>query len=134
MALILYHIIKPDKKELVAGLCKRLGLAACEIKGSDAGQTVGMLAGTPARIPGSGRAASKKPVPVLWYMPELIVFAGLTDVRLDEFLGEYRKAGIEPVALKAVMTQHNVNWSIYELCMELMRERSEIETGLKKKS
>ena len=68
-------------------------------------------------------------VPMGYSLPELIVFSGLKDNKLDEFLAEYKKMGIAPIGLKAVVTIHNVNWTMYELAEELVRERISIMCG-----
>lgn len=62
-------------------------------------------------------------------MPELLIFSGLADGKLDEFLAEYRKKGIEPVSLKAVITAHNISWTVYQLVSELVKERAAILMG-----
>ena len=43
---------------------------------------------------------------------------------LDVFLAAYKKAGIAPIPLKAVHTEHNDKWSLYTLCEELRREHA----------
>ena len=43
---------------------------------------------------------------------------------LDVFLATYKKAGIAPIPLKAVRTEHNDKWSLYALCEELRREHA----------
>lgn len=43
---------------------------------------------------------------------------------LDVFLAAYKKAGIAPISLKAVRTEHNDKWSLYALCEELRREHA----------
>ena len=68
-------------------------------------------------------------VPTGYSLPELIIFSGLKDNKLDEFLAEYKKMGIAPIGLKAVVTIHNVNWTMYELAEELVRERISIMCG-----
>ena len=75
-----------------------------------------------------GRPVTKEiKLPPLYQMPELLVFVGMPEARLDQFLDAYKAAGIEPVALKAVATLHNSNWTVYELIETLKEERAEFQ-------
>ena len=61
-------------------------------------------------------------VPKLYQMPELLVFIGMDEDKLDVFLEKYRESKAEPVALKAVATSHNIGWTVYELIENLKKE------------
>ena len=61
-------------------------------------------------------------IPPLYVMPEVLVFIGFDDSKLDLFLRTYKSLGVKPVALKAVSTMHNAGWSIYELIEHLKEE------------
>ena len=56
-------------------------------------------------------------------LPEYLIFSGLPEVLLDQFLKEYRQQKIEPTPLKAIVTLHNKDWTVRNLIMELMKER-----------
>lgn len=56
--------------------------------------------------------------------PEVLIFSGFAGEMLDVFLAAYKKAGIAPIPLKAVRTEHNDKWSLYALCEELRREHA----------
>jgi len=58
------------------------------------------------------------------FTDEMLVFCGFNDKLLDIFLREYKKRHIEPVPLKAVLTDHNRRWTSVELHAELCRERA----------
>ena len=62
--------------------------------------------------------------PFAWQMPELLVFSGLQENSLQLFLAAYREAQIEQIPLKAIVTPHNISWSIYELSRELASEHA----------
>ena len=64
------------------------------------------------------------PAPLLYPMPELLVFSGIPEGMQDLILAEYRKEKIEPVALKAMVTPHNISWTVYELSSELAKEHA----------
>lgn len=115
---VFYHITDPAKAQQIIKLCQSLQFAAKPIRGVDAGKTVGVLTG----IPGASAKADK--LPVGYALPELLIFRDFSETALDLFLAAYRKSGISPVALKAVVTEHNVNWTLYALVEELQRERA----------
>ena len=58
---------------------------------------------------------------------ELLVFCGFTEERLDELLDKLRKAGVPRRILKAVLTETNAHWTVYELCDHLAEERRKFE-------
>lgn len=130
--LIMYKINEPSKEKQVVNLCRKLGLKTRKLKDSDAKITVGTLTGN-GKINASPDNQmlniANQNVPNGYSLPELIVFSGLKDNKLDEFLAEYKKMGISPIGLKAVVTIHNVNWTMYELAEELVRERISIMYG-----
>ncbi len=129
---IMYKINEPAKEKQVVNLCRKLGLKTRKLKDSDAKITVGTLTGN-GKINASPDSrmlnTANQNVPTGYSLPELIVFSGLKDNKLDEFLAEYKKMGIAPIGLKAVVTIHNVNWTMYELSEELVRERISIMCG-----
>lgn len=127
--LIMYKINETSKEKQVVNLCRKLGLKTRKLKDSDAKITVGTLTGN-GKINASPDNqmlnTANQNVPTGYSLPELIIFSGLKDNKLDEFLAEYKKMGIAPIGLKAVVTIHNVNWTMYELAEELVRERISI--------
>lgn len=130
--LIIYKINEPSKEKQVVNLCRKLGLKTRKLKDSDAKITVGTLTGNGkinASLNSQMLNTANQNVPNGYVLPELIVFSGLKDNKLDEFLAEYKKMGIAPIGLKAVVTVHNVNWTMYELAEELVRERISIMCG-----
>ncbi len=55
---------------------------------------------------------------------EMLVLCGFNSRLLDIFLKEYKKRKLEPVALKAILTEHNKKWNSVQLHAELCRERA----------
>lgn len=55
---------------------------------------------------------------------EMMVFCGLSDKGLDDFLADYRKTGLAPVPLKAVITPYNMTWTAEQLFTALMKEHT----------
>lgn len=115
---VYFHIPDLKKAQQVIELCRTLQFTAKPIRQADAGKTVGVL----TEIPGAPTKTEK--LPAGYTLPELLIFRDLGDTALDIFLKAYRQAGIPPVSLKAVVTQHNKDWSLYALVEELQQERA----------
>ncbi len=115
---VFYRIADPAKAQQVIALCRTLQFTAKPILEADAGKTVGTLTGI------SGASAKTDKLPAGYTLPELLIFRDFSETALDLFLTAYRKSGISPVALKAVVTQHNKDWTLYALVEELQRERA----------
>ena len=52
----------------------------------------------------------------------MMVFSGMNPQQVDAFLAEYKATGGQPVALKAIVTSHNVFWTADALFRELVKE------------
>ena len=118
--LVLYSIKDEKKAQQITALCKKLGVHTKEIQTKDVDEKVGVLAG----IDPLTAMGAKKEVPfAMLDLPEYLIFSGLPEVLLDQFLKEYRQLKIEPTPLKAVLTLHNKDWTVRNLIMELMKER-----------
>ena len=59
---------------------------------------------------------------------EMLVFCGVSSYQLNAILDGFRK-GFEPVRLKAVLTEHNGNWSGNQLQQELLMEDTAVRLG-----
>lgn len=124
---VIYNIDNVRKEKQLMELCRQLGYNTRKIKPSDADSSVGSIAGI--KIP--NMMSQKEKAPLGYKFPEIIIFSGLSDGDLDRFLAEYKREGIEPVPLKAIVTQHNISWSLYELVKELQREQIAMMLGRK---
>ena len=114
-AQVLLFRVEPVKAAQIESLCKSLGIRTSKIKLSDYSQKLAYLAG----IPGFPREDIDYTGPE--FPSEMMVFSNMAD-RLDQFLSEYKKAGIPPIELKAVITPHNLFWSAEDLYKELFKE------------
>ena len=117
--LVLYSIKDQKKAQQITVLCKKLGIRTKEVQVKDVDEKVGVLAGIE---PAPAEKTAAAPLAVL-DLPEYLIFSGLPEVLLDQFLKEYRQQGIDPIPLKAVVTLHNKDWTVRNLIMELMKER-----------
>ncbi|MCR5420945.1 MAG: DUF3783 domain-containing protein [Lachnospiraceae bacterium] len=61
-------------------------------------------------------------LPLLYNMPEVLIFYKTEDEELDRFLDMYRETGLEGIKLKSIITPTNINWTLYELIEELKKE------------
>ena len=126
--MILLHINDKIKRQQVLSLCHSLNQQVKLFDATDAGRTVGELAG----LSNSKNSRKKDDT---WTdktqlsdsadvkLPDCIIFSELSGNDMDIFLAEYKKRGIEPTHLKAVVTVHNMRWSVNELIAELKKEQ-----------
>ena len=118
-AILLSYVKGREKEEQLQKLCKRLNIANIRIGQQDMEKELGELCGIYI-----GAKGTHAPAPLLYQMPELLIFSGIPEGMLDLILAEYRKEKIEPVALKAIVTPHNISWTVYELSSDLAREHA----------
>ena len=131
MGIIYLNIINKEKLSAIKKLCESLKIEVKNIGYSDLNRTIlDIIAAQPVMLNNktniNGGTVSK--VPPLFLMPEVILFNGFNDESLQGFLAAYRKAGIEKVALKAVVTPYNITWTLYDL-IEHLKEESASDPG-----
>ena len=126
-AKVLMFQVAMEKRIPLVKLCGELGIEAVTVDRKNYGQPLGVLAGITGfseRMNGDSgkknRAAGAEMMRAM--MGEMLVFSGMPEETLDQFLAAYKKAGIAPVALKAVLTPHNIRWTPEELFQELFKE------------
>ena len=105
-------------KNLTPGRCeKKIGCLA-GLDGFEGEDAISDRAG----MPGVGQQASLIPI-----NEELLVLCGFTEERLEQLLGRFKRAGVPRSVMKAVVTESNVHWTVYELYGHLVEERRQIE-------
>lgn len=110
-----------DREKQILTLCVKNGLKVKRITADMFGEKLGAL----AKRPGyelSGEEYSGEP-----FEDEMMVMDGLDRNSLNSFLNDFRKAGIKPVALKAVVTEHNCEWNSVELHREIREEHQTMQ-------
>lgn len=120
--LVLYYT--PEKSEadrLIKSVMIRLGIRIRNIGPEQTGEKVGVLAGL-AEAQDSERTEEEPPV----ISEKMLVFCGLGRQKLEEVLFQLRRAGAPPAPMKAMMTEHNQGWSLYELYRELLEEHEKM--------
>ena len=89
-------------------------------------QPIGFLAGVPGVSPVEGDYAGDEA------NEEMLVLCGFSRPELDRLLAAIRKGKLQKVELKAMLTQHNVNWSGVALLKEISEEHQYMTSGAKK--
>ena len=120
MADILTFGLKKEKHLAVCAVAKRIGANVTDVARKDYGQKLGTLAGI------RGFSKDSKIYAGPDFMAEMIVFSGLNPQQVDTFLAEYKAAGKQPIALKAIITPYNISWTADALFRELMKEHLQL--------
>ena len=114
MALVLLYNINEDAKRHKIGLAAwKLGVAVRSVAPEEYSQPVGALLGLEGFSPADAPAEA--------FEAEMLLMHGLSSAQFSAFLDALRRSRAA-VALKAVVTEHNVNWSSAALCRELQKE------------
>ena len=125
--LILYYVQDEKKKIQLEVLCMSLGLRAKQLKAADVNKVVGALADIKNFKAMDVSQAQK--APALFYMPELIIFSGLSRKKLNEFVDGCKGVGLENIKLKAVLTPQNIRWTLYHLVKVMQSEVEKIKNN-----
>ncbi len=131
-SMVLYYVQDEKKRIQMEVLCMSMSIGTKQLKPSDLNTQVGTLVGAKNIEPLDPAKEAK--APAIFCMPEIIIFSGIPDKKLDEFLFSYKKVGMTPTKLKAVITPQNASWSLYHLIRELSMERAQIEAKVKRLS
>ncbi len=115
---LLYNIKGHSYAPQLITIMLKMGIHAKVVNTEDYSRKIGELIGIPGNPSGNPPVVS----PSNTIDEEMIVMHNFTESRLNQFLGELRKAGIR-IPLKAIVTPHNSNWTSYELHAELAQER-----------
>lgn len=114
--IILTFGLRKEKIKVVRSIAQKNRIQIKEISRKDYNQKLGALAGI------QGFAKEK----VIYNGPdfplEMIVFSGIDSAQIDTFLADYKQTGAQPVPLKAIITPHNIFWTVEALFKELWKE------------
>ena len=58
-------------------------------------------------------------------LPNLVILSEFSDARLEAFLAAYKEYGLDRSAIKAVVTVHNVTWTLERLVKDCLKERQQ---------
>ena len=107
---------EPQPSEQTAALktvLVRMGVRIKNVEAASAGQTVGFLLGRQGFVESDAPAEAPS--------APMLVLDGFTEKRLEILLREMKAHGIS-VPYKAIVTEHNIGWSLSALFAELVRE------------
>ena len=101
-------------------LCMKLGAVVKAVPAEDFCQPIGALCGL---------AESAEAAPAEAFSEEMLVFCHMDNAAVNRFLQTAKQMRFAPVALKAILTPTNAEWSPAQLCQELKQEREAVLKG-----
>ena len=116
---------KTPQTAALKGLLIRMGIRIKNIALEQVNEQVGALAGV-AGFEKSGATADPETVAKL--QEEMLVLCNFSETRLDALLQGMRKSSIR-IALKAMLTESNANWTFLQLYEELSEEHARMTGG-----
>ena len=132
--IVLYYTPRQmDHTSLLKGVLVQMGVKIKNLTPDRCGKKIGFLVGMEGYedssgmdkiqgINGMNEAGQQTVTQALPMTEELMVLSGFTDERLDELLDKLRKTGVPKIKLKAIVTETNANWTVYELYRQLQDE------------
>lgn len=123
---ILTFNLPEDRLSKLRFLCMKLGLAVKPVPEVDFSQPIAALCGlaerTEAAPAGTADSAGT-------FAGEMLVFCHMDNGQVNRFLQTARQMRFAPVALKAVLTPTNAQWTPVQLQEELNSEREAVRKG-----
>lgn len=113
----------PDVAKL-KGVLVRMGIRIKNVGPEQVKQKVGYLAGMPgfAETDSVDKESMDKESEIPFITEEMLVMKNFSSRRIDELLANLKKAGVPKIALKAVITEQNSQWTFCQLYEELREE------------
>ena len=126
-AVLLYNFRDPARRDRLRGWLERKGVRALEIAPTELHHSLGAL----LSLPGFDREQG------LWlgrgFDEEMLVMFGFQGTLLRDFLAFFRGEALPPVALKAMITPTNVNWTSLALHEALREEHERLQSAKEKR-
>lgn len=122
---LLYNLSNTEKGKQIKRLLIPLGITIKEISKEQYLQSIGSLAGI------KGFEKKEEAYNEEGFLDEMLVMHKFTSQRIDVILKGFRKAGIEKVDLKAVVTPTNASWNSLELYEEIKKEHESMNQEAK---
>ncbi len=121
--MVLCFQLSKEKEQAVGDVCRKLGIRQRKVTGGEYNQKLGFLAGVDGfnKEPGASVKGALS--------GEMLVFSGIDSDGVGAFLTAYKETGTATVGLKAILTPHNVFWSVEQLYQELMKEHVMFQKG-----
>ena len=120
-AVLLCYNLASEKAQKIRLAAMRLKIRVRPVAKEEYGQTLAALCGmeetTDAAYGGAG------------FEDEMLVMANFQTAMMNTFLGLFRRMGIAPVALKAILTPTNAQWDSEKLHAEIASEHEAMMKG-----
>ena len=115
MEKILFYSDSGSRQEEIRKICQKYNLELRIILREELGCTL-------LSLYNASKVSCSYRVPVFFTQPEVLVFAGFREDRLDEFLKIFARESTKAIPHKAVMTMYNAEWTVLKLTEELKKE------------
>ena len=119
---VLLYNIPEEKSRKLRMLMVRMGMRFRIVDPADYDKPVGLLAGIKDAVLENPEAE------VQMFQDEMMIMRGFSSSRLDMFLQGMRKAGIERIDYKAIVTPTNMRWNSWQLYLEIKEEHEEMHS------
>lgn len=119
--IVYLYNLDTDKGRKIKALCLLLKIRVRPVNKEEYGLKLAVLTGKEAPAAPSGEVQD--------FDDEMILMVNFTSAMVNSFLQEFRKKGIKPVALKAILTESNAHWNSAQLHTELLREHEAMFGG-----
>lgn len=118
---VLYYSPAGNKNATkLKGVLVRMGIRIRNVSEEQFGDTIGSLLGLEGFQREDGKAQTDSAVGAI--DQEVLVMHNFSGSRLDELLLGMRRAKVQKIDLKAIVTESNVGWSFYHLYEEIGAE------------
>ncbi|MCR5786013.1 MAG: DUF3783 domain-containing protein [Eubacterium sp.] len=111
--IIFLYNIEREKEKQIRMLCRAFETEVKKIKPEQAKESIGSLMGLEVNVEKTEDIIPDE---------EMMLICGFSGMKLEAFLEGYKLKEIDPIKLKAVVTEHNILWSISYLYKELKNE------------
>lgn len=119
--MVYLYNLESDKGSKIKAMCLLQKIRVSTVKKEEYGLTLSVLTGKEGQ--------PQLPREVTGFDDEMILMVNFTNAMVHTFLQEFRRKGIAPVALKAILTQSNAKWDSVQLHEELLREHEVMFKG-----
>lgn len=119
--MILLYSYPNDINKKISDICLACEIECKKIPKKRFLQTIGNHTGAPG-YEGTGEIYEGNDL-----AEPVMLLAGMSGRELDNILDTFKNLGVPSVGFKAIVTSHNINWTILDLYEELAREREAIQ-------
>ena len=126
MKTIFAHINNTNKLDSIKELCAKLNIRIEPVGNKDLGRPILNIDSGDDKLSITPGISTGHNIPPMYNMPEVMIFQGFDETELKSFLTKYKSAGIEKVALKAMITPYNIVWTLYDLIEHLKEENARL--------